>query len=406
MSDAVHHGKNEIIIVRRRGTGEDGHHTGAWKIAYADFMTAMMAFFLVMWLINAANEETKAAVASYFNPIKLTDERPTDKGIKQVGNTQDGEQSAPRSTVKGDDGQTGDSAESGDQQNSTAGEKTDYSEADYFKDPYAVLAEIAQETGKQMNVSDAGEGGAQTSGPATGASGGDAYRDPFDPDFWSKAIDEDRKAIEDSQALIKHDRQAAPKGDAAERTADTDGSGRQVADTGKPAEVAGAEGAMTADGRPAESQAEALRRELAAALSDGAAGKLAEGLTVMPAEGGLLVSITDNLNFGMFRIGSAVPERDLVVAMERIGKALAGRPGRISIRGYTDARPFTNGTDDNWRLSTARAHSAYFMLVRGGIPEERIVQLSGFADRRPKDPTDPYAEVNRRIEILLEADGG
>ncbi|HSX73921.1 MAG TPA: flagellar motor protein MotB, partial [Shinella sp.] len=53
-----HHGKNEIIIVKRHGDHEGDHHSAAWKIAYADFMTAMMAFFLVMWLVNAANEKT------------------------------------------------------------------------------------------------------------------------------------------------------------------------------------------------------------------------------------------------------------------------------------------------------------------------------------------------------------
>ena len=84
---------------------------------------------------------------------------------------------------------------------------------------------------------------------------------------------------------------------------------------------------------------------------------------------------------------------------------LAKRPGAIAIRGHTDARPYTSGNDDNWRQSTARAHSALFMLVRGGVPEERITQVTGFADRRLKDPENPYAEVNRRIEILVEAEG-
>ena len=70
MKDDSASGKSEVVIVRRRG-GEDagGGKAGAWKIAYADFVTAMMAFFLVMWLINASNEETRAQVASYFNPI-------------------------------------------------------------------------------------------------------------------------------------------------------------------------------------------------------------------------------------------------------------------------------------------------------------------------------------------------
>jgi chemotaxis protein MotB len=61
------------IVVRRGHSEEEGHHGGVWKIAYADFMTAMMAFFLVMWLVNASNTEMKSSVASYFNPIKLSD---------------------------------------------------------------------------------------------------------------------------------------------------------------------------------------------------------------------------------------------------------------------------------------------------------------------------------------------
>ncbi len=53
--------KHEILIIRHGGHDDhDGHHGGAWKIAFADFMTAMMCFFLVMWLINASNEQTKA----------------------------------------------------------------------------------------------------------------------------------------------------------------------------------------------------------------------------------------------------------------------------------------------------------------------------------------------------------
>jgi len=420
--DSTHQGKNEIIIVKRRGgNDEDGAHGGVWKIAYADFMTAMMAFFLVMWLVNAANEESKASVASYFNPIKLMDDKPTDRGIKQVGNTQDGEANAPKSKSEGEGTTDGEAAEAGTQENSTAGEKQDYSESDYFENPFSVLAEIAQETGTQTNISEKGEGGAADSGPATGASGGDAYRDPFDPDFWSKQTQEDRKAMEESQAMVESD--GYPQNNAPPDALDDLGllddpyaqagnfgadleagpSGSQAADTAGEGGT-GAEAEQQAEAARIEAEAATLKDEIAQALGNGV-GKLAEGLTVTPSEGGLLVSLTDQLDFGMFNVGSAVPGRDLVVAMEKIGELLAKRPGAIAIRGHTDARPYTSGNDDNWRLSTARAHSALFMLVRGGVPEDRIIQVSGFADRRLKDPENPYAEVNRRIEILVAAKG-
>ena len=79
MSDEAH--PHEIIIIKRHGGGhEDGHHGGAWKIAYADFVTAMMAFFLVMWLISA-NDKTKAVIARYFNPVQLVDSTSQPPGL-------------------------------------------------------------------------------------------------------------------------------------------------------------------------------------------------------------------------------------------------------------------------------------------------------------------------------------
>ena len=60
---------NSPIIVKRISSGQDGgHHGGAWKVAYADFMTAMMAFFLLMWLLNATTEKQRKGLAEYFNP--------------------------------------------------------------------------------------------------------------------------------------------------------------------------------------------------------------------------------------------------------------------------------------------------------------------------------------------------
>jgi chemotaxis protein MotB len=68
-------GKNArpIIIVKRKKKGVEGHHGGAWKVAYADFVTAMMAFFLVMWLVTAVSKEQRAAIFEYFkNPSMET----------------------------------------------------------------------------------------------------------------------------------------------------------------------------------------------------------------------------------------------------------------------------------------------------------------------------------------------
>jgi chemotaxis protein MotB len=64
-------GDKPVIVIRREEAGEEGHHGGAWKIAYADFVTAMMAFFLLMWLINATTDAQRRGLADYFAPTSI-----------------------------------------------------------------------------------------------------------------------------------------------------------------------------------------------------------------------------------------------------------------------------------------------------------------------------------------------
>lgn len=65
--------KVQPIVIKRIKKGGHGHHGGAWKIAYADFVTAMMAFFLLMWLLSSASENTLKGISEYFQqPLKLS----------------------------------------------------------------------------------------------------------------------------------------------------------------------------------------------------------------------------------------------------------------------------------------------------------------------------------------------
>ena len=424
---------HEIIIVRHAHSDhDDAPHGGVWKIAFADFMTAMMCFFLVMWLINAANEQTKAAVASYFNPVKLIDRNASRKGLEDLGDgpresglTADSPQTNADKSGQGGDG----GAKSSQKQDSnTAPKRSDNSDAHLFADPYAVLSEIATDTGVMQNVSQKGDGGAQNAGPATGASGGTSYRDPFAPDFWSQQMaapgaeaSAERAKIEgdpaqpgDKIAEIENPKVKAVAPGAAADFAPLEPLAKDKA--AQAAAVAKADG-DTANEKPQAADAKAGKTPSAAALKAAAevkqqlaqafkAGdKLHDGVSVEATDRGVVISITDRLDFGMFKIGSALPNRDLVLAMDKIGRIVNGQKGKIAIQGHTDARPFRSDTYDNWRLSTARAQSAYYMLVRSGVEERRIREVSGFADRQPKDAADPLAAVNRRIEILLETSG-
>jgi chemotaxis protein MotB len=103
----------------------------------------------------------------------------------------------------------------------------------------------------------------------------------------------------------------------------------------------------------------------------------------------------------MFAIGSAEPRPELVSLLERLGKVISKTEAQIVITGHTDARPFKSKTYDNWRLSSARAHMALYMLSRGGVGSDRFVRIEGAADRHLKNAEDPFAASNRRVEIYL-----
>jgi chemotaxis protein MotB len=83
------YGDQPIVIKKVKKGGGHGHHGGAWKVAYADFVTAMMAFFLLMWLINTTSPEQKRGIADYFAPASVSESTSGSGGI--LGGTALGE---------------------------------------------------------------------------------------------------------------------------------------------------------------------------------------------------------------------------------------------------------------------------------------------------------------------------
>jgi len=88
-------------IIRREEVVEGGHHGGAWKVAYADFVTAMMAFFLLMWLLNATTEAQRRGLADYFSPSASVSVQRSGTGQPLGGRSpfEDGEAISDRGTV-------------------------------------------------------------------------------------------------------------------------------------------------------------------------------------------------------------------------------------------------------------------------------------------------------------------
>lgn len=70
-----------VIIIKKIKKSAHGHHGGAWKIAYADFVTAMMAFFMLLWLLGNTTEEQKQGIADYFSPVSVSETNSGSGGI-------------------------------------------------------------------------------------------------------------------------------------------------------------------------------------------------------------------------------------------------------------------------------------------------------------------------------------
>ncbi|MDR7114786.1 flagellar motor protein MotB [Caulobacter sp. BE254] len=85
-------GEQPIVIKKVKKVVGGGHHGGAWKVAYADFVTAMMAFFLLMWLLNVTSPEQKQGIADYFAPASISSTTSGSGGI--LGGTSLGDDGA------------------------------------------------------------------------------------------------------------------------------------------------------------------------------------------------------------------------------------------------------------------------------------------------------------------------
>ncbi len=410
----------EIVIVRRRGSHEDGHHGGAWKIAFADFMTAMMAFFLVLWIISATDKNTKTLIARYFNPVKVEEPAKAQKGIHGVpekdayspGAGSAAPNAGKPSSERGespvgsaDESASASSSNQSDQRRPAAPQPPPdpakpyptMSEQELFSDPRASLDKIAgaPPPGPRIDQSAALKGYGEV-----GPSADEALRDPFRPLGSDQAVN-----------VVTSNPGAPPAAGAQsdEPVSMSTSIPPGAAPAPVPSEPQGAGSpAPSSPSPPAPDAAEARRTAASNLLADlrkrlGAEASANQGpqLEVEATEDGILISLTDRQNFSMFPIGSAEPQPRVLRMMDAIAASLQSMPGPIIVRGHTDARPYRSATYDNWRLSSARAQMAYYMLNRGGLAGQRFERIEGYADRRLKDPGHPLAAENRRIEILV-----
>ena len=409
-SDGVNETHPEIVIIKRHASHEDEHHGGAWKIAFADFMTAMMAFFLVLWIINATDKDTKSIIARYFNPIKLEDQSRTRKGIRGAESSE-----TPQVAIEAvDDNRDGAvlagepvekpaSAEaSSDQANDEAGRRGMSAEARLFYDPYKSLDEIAARGATEAGAAIGDDATRQTEV----RSGDQPMLEPFQPvPRGARSTSPEAAAVPQPRGM---DGLSPPRVVPSESEAT--GNGKNVAvdrNVVAPA-INSDKSAPRPDSGASNSQTLAQARGVEAEVRNAMSGPRVDGMPtvdVRAVRDGLLISLMDDTKSSMFAQGSAEPTPATVRLLGELAVAIGKSRGAVVVRGHTDARPFRSRTYDNSRLSAARAQMAYYMLVRGGVPESRIEHIEGYGASKPLSGMDPKAPENRRIEILLRSEG-
>ncbi len=272
--------KLQPIIIKRVKKAGHAAHGGAWKIAYADFVTAMMAFFLLMWLLGSTSKGDLKGLSDYFSsPLK----------VAMAGGS--GAGASPTILPGGG-------------------------------------ADLTQTVGQNQQGESA---------------------DPL----------RKRRALQDARA------------EAARQDA------RRLA---------------------------ALSAKISAAISNNK--KLAQYSNQIRLEttpDGLQIQIVDDQGRPMFTSGSAVVQPYMREILREIGAALNGVENRISLDGHTDQTPYGSGDRgySNWELSADRANASRRELVLAGMPEDKLIRVTGLASSVLLEPNQPLAPVNRRISIMV-----
>jgi chemotaxis protein MotB len=277
-----------IIIKKKKSGDHHGHHGGAWKVAYADFVTAMMAFFLVMWILGLS-PDNRQRIASFFRDPGLFSFL-TGKKIPLDQNL---------------------TAGSYDTKGNNPGTQDSYIEAQK-KWEQALLDTLAQKIREQ------------------------AYRD----------------SAEAAQKLA--------------------------------------------------AAAEEIKAKLSELAHEPRFAELLQNMELTLSQEGLRIELLEKKESVFFEVGSARLRPAAIKLLASIAPLLKQLPNPIVLEGHTDSRQYPNSNGySNWELSADRANSARKVLESNGIPPARISGVYGFADRRLKNPLNPFDVVNRRVSILV-----
>jgi len=338
------------IIIKKHIGGHGGGHGGAWKIALADMMTAMMAFFLLMWLLGSTNTDARKSIADYFKQTPL---------LKMGNNAGSNGVFGGRSMISPE------------------------GLPDSINQTSAVnVMPPTQATGG--NDRDEGPAGSQS--PDGKSKEGEGRSGMAKGPAEGGVVDDAELGAQGSDATVQ---EGQPKRG---ESASTKSAGGVSDDAAKKA-------AAEVD----QKNFDALQAQVSEALSkDATLSKIADQVQFVKVKDGLRIEIVDKADFSMFSVGTTrvLPRASALIA--ELAKAISNLPNQVVIRGHTDSLAYALDSDmNNWLLSAERAESTRQLLQKAGVPEGQIARVEGVADTEPYNPKDALDIRNRRISMTL-----
>ena len=377
---------NDLIFIKRVKKKAHVHaHGGAWKIAYADFVTAMMAFFLLMWLLNATTEDQRTALSNYFAPASVSKSTSGSGGVLG-GRMIDSEGAMSSNTSR----------------------------------PGLILGVRTPVLGNADEESEDGEGEFSMSGPVSehefeGAAG--SHMGTLEAHDFKQGSGSHLGTVEKNNAknakgefLARAKKKSGPE----DKLGTSNMAGPKQ---GQGAEDGAGAGRNANDSRYANASRNsarqfAKREQSRFSKTEAALKKLIDkdpklrpyrdNLKIEQIGAGMRIQILDSHKVEMFPLGSAEMMERTNEIMTKIVESIKKLPNKIAIVGHTDATPYhADSGYSNWELSTDRAHASRRALVAAGLPEDRLATVIGKAATDPLNKADPEDPSNRRISILL-----
>jgi chemotaxis protein MotB len=355
---------DNVIIKKVKKVQGHGHHGGAWKIAYADFVTAMMAFFLLMWLLNATSEEQKMGIANYFDPLSVGSRNGGSRGVMGGTSLQskyatlDSESSSTsiKPTNLKEKGVGGDGTSEGKEVNAYNAYKDEDTKNVNIKGEHN-NKEIKENKKKEM-----------------------AYVGFLRVPKPEKISDKVKKAKRNYQKIINENVEKIKK----------EMAKRNLENIMKQAKII-------------ESQEfkEVKTMILETIKNTPNLKELLPNMVIEITEKGLKIQLIDQKNRPLFLSGSKEPMEYTHRLFSAVAQTIKKVENDISISGHTDSTPYSSNDYTNWELSSDRALKSRKILEEKGISSSRIYEIVGSSDKDPFKAKDPFDPQNRRICITL-----